>query len=107
MPHMSSSPGWREAPYDVSILIGALVKFNCRTFLYHTEVSWMMGGHVVGSQHPNLSISSDSTSVTYGPVGVGDDGLVIGCEVKSLYGNLPSPVGKISVHCEPHVCVCV
>ena len=103
MPIHSSSPGWIEAPSDVSVLIGALVRFNCRTYIFHTETSWIVGGPGgIAHNHPKLSTSSDNVTATFGPIGVEDDGLAIGCEVKSLYGILPSRMGKITVHCEFH-----
>lgn len=101
VPTHSSSPGWREEPYDVSVLIGAYVRFNCRTILYHTRISWMVGTEDgLSHAHSKLFTSSDNITATFGPIGVGDDGLAIGCEVMSRYGRLPSHMGKITVHCE-------
>lgn len=94
-----SSPGWRAAPYDVSVLVGARVRFSCRTVLYHTRTTWIFGGSAEGDPS-KLTLSRDNITASYGPVSVEDNGLAIGCEILSAYGRLPSKMGKITVHCE-------
>lgn len=104
LPTEASSPGWQETPYDVSVLLGALVTFKCRTFLQHTSTKWTHNGSPVTGSSPKFTISDNGETATYGPVGVEDSGSIIGCEVTTMYGNLPSPPGKITIHCElsPH-----
>ena len=42
-----------------------------------------------------------NSSLQYGPIGYDDDGVVIGCEIKSSrYGMVPSSIGQISVTSE-------
>ena len=96
----SSSPGWKEAPHDVSVLVGGYVTFNCRSVLRHTETVWLKDGRRVTSRSDKFSISADGVTARYGPVGVEDSGTAIGCEVKTMYGRLPSHQAKITVHSE-------
>ena len=101
VPDQSSSPGWSEVPGDVSVSLGSHVTFKCRTFLQHTETIWLQNGQLISSQNSTKKvISPDNITITYGPVEVEDNGISIGCEVKTTYGLLPSHVGKIAVHCK-------
>ena len=99
-PKQSSSPGWKETPRDMAILLGGHIRFNCTTYLFHTETLWMKDGELVSNRTSKVTISRDNTSLTFGPVTANDDGSAIGCEIKSLYGMLPSTSGKIIVQCK-------
>ena len=79
--------------------MGAYVTFKCHSFLLHSSTGWLKNGLPVTHGSKKFSFSGDKT-VTYGPVGIEDNGIAIGCEVLTIYGRLPSHQGKITVHCE-------
>lgn len=99
-----SSPGWKETPRDVSVLVGDTVRFKCRSSLSYREISWIFGGRPGTGKSSKLSLSKDRVTATYGPVDAEDDGLAMGCEILSSYGKLPSPLGTITVHCKGSIC---
>ena len=100
IPTKCSSPGWRASPHDITTNIGSYVYFNCRSSIHHKGTAWLHGGREIGrgSHLANrIKIYNGNTSLQFGPVTADDNGLVIGCEVKTTYGLLPSKVGKIAV----------
>lgn len=102
IPKSCSSPGWREAPHDVTVVLGSHITFRCRTALYHTQVLWTHNGKtvVVAGPPTKFTLSDSNRTASYGPVEKGDEGATIGCEVKTPYGLLPSHVGKITIKCK-------
>jgi len=91
------SPGWRDAPYDISTLIGSYVHFNCRTSIPHTAMLWMYNGRLSNGSSSRITLSHHNTTLRYGPVSSEDNDISIGCEVMTTYGPLPSPLGRISI----------
>ena len=100
IPIRCSSPGWKEAPYDVSTVVGSYVYFNCRSTIPHKKKVWLYQGKEVSSASSlakRLMIYRSNTSLRLGPVTAEDNDIAIGCEVITNYGPLPSSVGKITV----------
>lgn len=102
-PTRCSSPGWRDAPYDIATLVGSYVHFNCRSSIPHTETVWLYDGQEMKSSLASkIQVYDGNTSLRYGPVTYEDSDLAIGCEVKTNFGLLPSSLGKITVIGEMH-----
>ena len=98
-PTHCSSPGWRDAPYDISTLVGSYIHFNCRSSIPHTETSWLTGQKRIENSglSSKIQLYNGNTSLRYGPVGYNDSDVAIGCEVKTNFGPLPSSLGRITV----------
>lgn len=94
-PSGCSSPGWRNAPYDISTLIGSYVNFNCRSSIPHSQTLWLYNGKEMNM--PRGTISRDNSTLRYGPITDSDSNVAIGCEVMTHFGVIPSPQGKIAV----------
>ena len=100
IPMRSSSPGWKAQPHDVSVVIGKYVHFNCRSSLSHKDTIWFHQGKKINRDYPlayRFRIYNGKHSLRFGPVKAEDHDTVIGCEVMTNYGPLPSKVGKITV----------
>ena len=54
----------------------------------------------ISSLADRVNIYNGNTSLKFGPIKVDDHGMVIGCEVMTSYGPLPSKTGKITVMSE-------
>ena len=105
IPNECSSPGWTEAPYDVSTLIGGYVYFNCRSSIANSVTTWRLDGRKEVVASSKSMIYNRNSSLRYGPVEKEDDGLAIGCLVTTEFGELPSSLGKITVKSERYACV--
>ena len=103
VPTKCSSPGWRRTPYDTSTVAGSYVHYHCQNSIQHKQTKWLCGGQEI-SKIPSLTdrikIYHGNESLKFGPIEVGDHGMVIGCEVMTNYGLLPSKTGKITVMSE-------
>lgn len=104
-PSTCSSPGWRNAPYDISTLIGSYVNFNCRSSISHSQTVWLYNGKQINMTRGTLS--HDNSTLRYGPITESDGNVAIGCEVMTHFGVLPSPQGKIAVMGEYKNCICL
>ena len=101
IPDECSSPGWVEAPYDISVLLGGYVYFNCRSSMTHSNTTWLYEGRrELTAVTSKVMIFNRNSSLRFGPVGYDDDGLSIGCEVLTEFGKLPSSLGRITVKSE-------
>ena len=102
IPDSCSSPGWKIAPQDVIAVLGGNVTFRCHTVLHFSLLLWTQNGKMleVSSPSSKFSLSDHNRTLSYGPVGPGDDDWIIGCTVKTPFGLLPSPVGKITIKCK-------
>jgi hypothetical protein len=100
IPTKSSSPGWKAQPHDVSVVVGRYVYFNCRSLFSHKDTIWFHQGKKIDRDYPlayRFRVYNGKRSLRFGPVKAEDHGAVIGCEVVTNYGPLPSKVGKITV----------
>ena len=100
IPTKCSSPGWKAQPHDVSVVVGSYVHFNCRSSFSHKDTIWFHQGKKIDRDNPLTSrvrVYNGKYSLKFGPVRAEDHGAVIGCEVMTIYGPLPSNVGKITV----------
>lgn len=97
-PKDCNSPGWRDAPYDISTLIGSYVNFNCRTSIPHSATIWLYNGRQMDlSRGTRGTLSHKNSTLRYGPITHQDSDVAIGCEVMTHFGMLPSPMGKIAI----------
>lgn len=97
IPTKCSSPGWKAQPRDVSVVVGSYVQFNCWSSYPHKDTIWFRQGKKIDSSDYRFRIYNGKKSLQFGPVKAEDHGVVIGCEVVTSYGPLPSKVGKIIV----------
>lgn len=100
VPTKSSSPGWKTTPYDTSTLAGSYVRYHCQNSISHKQTLWLCGGQEVSeisSLSDRIHIYHGNKSLKFGPIKASDHGMVIGCEVMTSYGPLPSKTGKITV----------
>ena len=101
IPVECSSPGWVESPYDISVLLGGYVYFNCRSSMTHSNITWLYEGRrELTTASSKVMIFNRNSSLRFGPVGYDNDGLSIGCEVTTEFGKLPSSLGRITVKSE-------
>ena len=103
IPTKCSSPGWKSTPYDTSTVSGSFIHYSCRSSIPHRQTLWLCRGQQIdkiSSLADRIKIYNGNTSLRFGPVKADDHGLVIGCEVKTNYGPLPSKTGKIRVMSE-------
>ena len=97
IPNECSSPGWTEAPNDVSTLVGGYVYFNCRSSIPHSTTTWHYDGRNEVAASSKVMVYNRNSSMRFGPVEEEDDGLAIGCVITTEFGKLPSSLGKIRV----------
>ena len=110
IPTKCSSPGWKIAPYDTSTVAGSYVHYHCRNSISHKQILWLCGGQKmseISSLADRIHIYNGNMSLKFGPIQVGDHGMVIGCEVMTSYGPLPSRTGRITVMSELIFFFCV
>ena len=100
VPTRSSSPGWKAQPHDVSTVVGKYVHFNCRSSFSHKGTNWFYQGKKIDKDYPTphrCRFYNGKQLLKFGPVKAEDHGTVIGCEVMTNYGPMPSKVGKITI----------
>lgn len=101
VPAACNSPGWRETPRDVELVPGRHVFMNCRSFIQHTRVIWVVNGMVdimTSSLANRVRLFNRNHSMRLGPVRVEDGEITVGCRITALnYGVLPSPLATVTV----------
>ena len=82
----------------MTVSVGSYISFVCHSSVPHRQTVWLREGvELIGEK---VHLSRGNMSLRYGPVSIEDHGRTIGCDVKTSYGDLPSPVGKITVLCK-------
>ena len=96
-PLSPNSPGWKQEPHDVASSLGASVTFRCITTLTYRSISWTVNQQVVSGSSSKLQLHDSNKVAIYGPLSRSDEGVLIGCRVRTSFGLLPSHVGKITI----------
>ena len=103
-PYESSSPGWNKIPENIEANLGAFVYFNCYSKLDYDDIHWLVNGEKVdekATRTNRVSTYNNRHALKYGPIRESDDGTLVGCEIHTSSGVLPSPEGKITVTSKP------
>ena len=97
----SSSPGWTRPPAHVRGGAGKNVSLQCRNGLPHRNTIWLLNGRediTTSALAQRVVLGSGNQSLTFGPLQSSDQEILVGCLIATQeYGDLPAPLGSISV----------